>query len=145
MEPAPDLLPSAIAEGKAAQVELEPGEAIANVDIAIQEMLPIRLAIKAQLAAAPAPPASEPNNPGERLQPYLIVWISPAEDVMDVPHQSFVLSTERRYESRALQPGRYVLHGNGHGRRQAPLCQTGGEPDRRDRGNHPAVCLLARI
>ncbi|MBN9662996.1 MAG: carboxypeptidase regulatory-like domain-containing protein [Acidobacteria bacterium] len=112
LEPAPTYYPAAVAEGKAVPVELGPGGAIANVDIAIQEMMPIRLAVKAQLPAA-APTGDEPNNPGQGPPPYLIVWINPAEGASDFLQQSFALSTDRHSESRALQPGRYILSGMG--------------------------------
>lgn len=113
LEPAPTYYPAAVAEGKAVPVELGPGGAITNVDIAIQEMIPIRLAVKAQLPAVSTPAASEPNNRGQGPPPYLIVWINPVEGASDFLHHSFTLSTDRHSESRALQPGRYILSGMG--------------------------------
>jgi sarcosine oxidase gamma subunit len=109
LEPAPTYYPAATSEGEAAPVELGPAGAVANVDIAIQEMLPIRLAVKAQLIA---PQSGDSRNTAPVAPPYLNAWLT-AEGITDVPLQSLLLSTERYYESRVGQPGRYVLTGMG--------------------------------
>lgn len=101
--------PATMIDAEARSFELKPGSEMPDVDIAIQEMAPVRLSVQVQV-----PPeldqkfaASNGGTPSPHM--YLPVWLQRVGSSTGGQPLPMSAGSEQRYQAQALLPGRYVL------------------------------------
>lgn len=101
--------PATMIDAEARSFELKPGSEITDVDIAVQEMAPVRLSVQVQV-----PPeleqkfaASNGGTPSPHM--YLPVWLQRVGSSTGGQPLPMSAGSEQRYQAQALLPGRYVL------------------------------------
>ncbi|MBN9662992.1 MAG: carboxypeptidase regulatory-like domain-containing protein [Acidobacteria bacterium] len=101
--------PATMIDAEARSFELKPGSEMTDVDIAVQEMTPVRLSVQVQI-----PPdleqkfsASNGGTPSPRM--YLPVWLQRMGSSTGGQPLPMSAGSEQRYQAQALLPGRYLL------------------------------------
>ncbi|QOY88106.1 carboxypeptidase-like regulatory domain-containing protein [Paludibaculum fermentans] len=107
--PALTYHPSSVIEEEAGAVDLKPGAEMTDVDIALQEMAPVRLSVRVQAPPEVEASHSEMNGGGPGPRMYLPVWLQRVGGSTGNQAQALSASSEQRYQAQALLPGRYIV------------------------------------
>ncbi|MGJ5818719.1 carboxypeptidase regulatory-like domain-containing protein [Paludibaculum fermentans] len=126
--------PATVVEEDARAVELKPGMEMTDVDIAIQEIAPVRLSVQVQAPAELEAKYAASNGGAPAPRMYLPVWLKRVGGSLGNQAQPMSANSEQRYQAQALLPGRYIvssvteMEGRRYSARQE-VSVTGGSVD----------------
>ncbi|MGC4048826.1 MAG: carboxypeptidase-like regulatory domain-containing protein [Paludibaculum sp.] len=107
--PALTYHPATVMEEDARTVEVGPGAEVTDVDIAVQEMTPVRLSVQVEVPAELQAKYAALNGGAPGPGMHLPVWLQRVTGSLSNQPLPLSASGEQRYQAQALAPGRYIL------------------------------------